>query len=284
MKFKQNKRCLCFFAPLLAFASAAEASQFTTSQIPVPSSATAFMPSAGPYLDPVAPFESIAYFKGTKSTSRGVGTYTLQASNKASNVGLSGSNYALTWWADASHAYAVTSGVYDLNFRGTATGTNPGIAVSGNGCNNPGTCSNTVSVFGKGISASAADMTWLQSNEPAAYNVFTSSSANRNLFSATLTNFDIFGETTSGTTDDAIAFKWTDATGALADAGLADLYNFGYLGGLRTSNFLGSSTNFTDTQIYQHLNVPIPGAVWLFGSAFMFLSRGAIAGRRKYSV
>ena len=272
MKNRSKKRQWLMLVPLLAVGAATQAAQFTTSQIPVP--AGPFRPATGPYLDPFVPFESTAYFKGTKSTSSGTGTYTLQASTKASNVGLSGSDKTLTWWADSTHAFTVTAGVWDLNFRGTAVGTAAGTAVSGSGCTSPSTCSNTVSVWGKGISGTAANMTWLQSWNPAIYSAFTSSSTNRNLFTATLTNFDLFGESTSATTDDAIAFKWTSPTGALAP--FADLFNFAYLGNVKTSNFLGSSTSYTTTNAIQHTNVPVPGALYLFGSALLFLRRKAL--------
>jgi hypothetical protein len=266
-----HQRSWLLFAPLLAAGAVAQAAQFTPSQIPIPSG------SGFGQLDNVYPFESGAYFRGTKTTSGGVGTYTLEASNKASNVGLSGANKTLTWWADGTHAFTVTAGIWDLNFRGTAVGTNPGNAVSGSGCKSPNSCSNTVSVWGTGISGSAANMAWLQSSNPGLYSAFTSSSTNRNLFTATLTNFDLFGETTSGTSDDAIAFKWVNATGALAP--WADPFNFAYLGKVKTSNFLGSKTTYTTTGAIQHTNVPVPGAVYLFGSALLFLRRKALGGQ-----
>lgn len=269
MTLSKKQRSWLLLAPLLAVGSTAGAAQFTTTQIPVPNGP--FWPNpAGPYLDPFIPFESTAYFRGNKTTSGGVGTYTFDMSTKSSNVpGASGSNKTLTWWADAAHAFTVTSGVWDLNFKGQATGINAGTA-------NPGCtfaqCS--VTVWGKGISGSAADLAWLQSNNPSAYSAFTSSNANRNLFSASLTAFDLFGESTSGTADDAIAFRWQGATGALA--GLADPFNFLYVGGVKTSNFLGSKTTYSTTNAIQHTNVPVPGAVYLFGSALLFLRRKAL--------
>jgi hypothetical protein len=268
MAFSKQQRSWYLVAALLSVGTAAQAAQFTPAQLPVPSN------SGFGQLDDINPFESGAYFKGTKKTTKGIGTYTLEASNKASNVDMTGSTKTLTWWADATHAFTVTAGIWDLNFKGTATGTAAGIPTPGTGCKNPGTCSNTVSVWGTGITGSSANLNWLQSTNPALYNAFNSSTSNRNLFTATLTGFDLFGETTASTADDVIAFKWVNATGALAP--WADPFNFVYLGNVKTSNFLGSTTEYKTSNAIQHTNVPVPAALYLFGSALLFLRRKAL--------
>ncbi|NJD05198.1 MAG: hypothetical protein FIA97_01715 [Methylococcaceae bacterium] len=264
----KQKRTGYLLAALLAAGSTAQAAQYSSSQIPIPTSS-----SLGRFeLDDIYPFESGAYFRGTKQTSRsGVGTYTLEASNKASNVDMNGATKTLTWWADGTHAFTVKAGIWDLNFRGTTIGTKAGLATPGNGCKSPGSCSNTVSVNGTGITGSAADLAWLRNSDRALYDALTRSTANRNLFTATLTGFDLFGETTASTADDAIAFKWVNASGALTP--WADPFSFVFLGGVKTFNFLGSSVDFKTASAIQHTNVPVPGALYLFGSALLLLRR-----------
>lgn len=268
MALSTQQRHWFLLATLCLLGTGAQAAQYTPAQIPVPST------SGFGQLDEFYPFESGAYFRGTKKTTRGVGNYTLEASNKASNVDMNGATKTLTWWADATHAFTVKAGIWDLNFKGTATGTAAGAPVSGSGCKSPGPCSNTVSVWGTGITGSSADLNWLQSTNPDLYDAFNGSTRNRNLFTATLTGFDLFGETTASTADDAIAFRWVGATGILSP--WADPFNFVFLGNVKTFNFLGSTTEFKTGNAIQHTNVPVPAALVLFGPALLFLRRRAL--------
>jgi hypothetical protein len=267
MKLTKQHRSWWLLGPLLAAGAGAQAAQYTPANLGLDSGWGASW--GGPNLDNIIPFESTAYARVNRTKSGSTYTYTIDASTKASNVpGVGGANKTLTWWADATHAFTVTgaSSYWDLNFTGTSS------SPTGS-ANCTGTCN--VSVWGTGISGTVANMTWLQSWSPGIYSAFTSSSSQRNLFSATITAMDAFGEGDANTVD-AIAFRWQTPTGSLAP--FADLLNYAYLGNLNLNslNAASSSVTISTTNAIQHTNVPLPAAVYLLGSALFFLRRKAV--------
>jgi hypothetical protein len=199
---------------------------------------------------------------------------------------MSGSTYPLFFVAaDPTKSYTIIDGIYDLNFKGTTTNA----SGPGANCSRSGGC--WVEFWGSGISNADAAWSTFVTNTPLPDSLatdqnssksgwqFASNGASQLLFKAKLTAFDIFGEDSTTQADNAIAFKWTNASGLFAP--IADLFNFSYLANIKTESFkTASSYTYSTTQALHHTNVPVPAALYLFGSGLMVLLGRAAVVRR----